>query len=278
MGCCNDDPPTPDYAGAAKATAEGNLAASQTATMANRVNQVTPQGSLTYTAPADDKSPWTATQTYSPQQQGIYDQNNKLSGGLLGLAGNTLGQITSNMSRPTTLADLPSSMVHAGENGQQAYMRMAAPDLAMARETAESQAAQQGITQGSAAWGNMQRQLGVNENNAQDHAITSGFGMGQQAQQQALQTDTALKSQPINMIDALRTGSQVSNPQFANVPQQQTTTGPDMLGAMTQAGNYQTASNNASQSGINGLLGAAGALGAGYAGSAGGAASIAAMY
>lgn len=269
--------PAPDYTGAAQATAAGNLAAAQTATNANRVNQITPQGSLTYGRPQNADDPWTVTQSYSPDQQNIYRQNNQLSSGLLGLAGNTLGQIGSNMAHQTTLADLPSTGMHPGENGQQAYMRMAAPDLAMARETAESTAAQQGITQGSAAWGNMQRQLGINENNAQDHAITSGFGMGQQAQQQGMQIDTALKSQPINMISALRTGSQVSNPQFSNVPQQQTTTGADLLGAATQAGNYQTASNNASQSGINGLMGAAGTLGAGWAGSATGSAALAAM-
>ena len=269
--------PAPDYTGAAQATAAGNLAAAQTATNANRVNQITPQGSLTYGRPQNADDPWTVTQSYSPDQQNIYRQNNQLSSGLLGLAGNTLGQIGSNMAHQTTLADLPSTGMHPGESGQQAYMRMAAPDLAMARETAESTAAQSGITQGSAAWNNMQRQLGVNENNAQDHAITSGFGMGQQAQQQGMQIDTALKSQPINMIGALRTGSQVSNPQFSNVPQQQTTTGADLLGAATQAGNYQTASNNASQSGINGLMGTAGSLGAGWAGSAGGSAAIAAM-
>ena len=253
--------PTPDYTGAAQATAQGNLQAAQAATMANRVNQITPQGSLTYTAPANDQSPWTATQTYSPDQQAIYDKNNQLSSGLLGLAGSTLGQIGANMATPTTAADLPASMVNAGETGQQAYMRMAQPDLAKAREQAESEAAQSGITRGSAAWDDLQRTLGVNENNAQDHAITSGFGMGQQAQQQALQTDTALKSQPINMISALRTGSQVSNPTFSNVPQQQATPGADLLGAANATGQAGIANANASTSTFNSLLGAGGMLG-----------------
>jgi len=258
--------PAPDYTAAAQATAAGNLQAAQTATMANRVNQITPQGNLTYTTPSDANSPWTVTQKYSPEQQALYDKNTQLSGGLLGLAGDTLGQISASMSKPTTLADLPKSMVNAGETGQQAYMRMASPDLALARERAESEAAQQGITQGSAAWDNLQRELGVNENNARDHAITSGFGMGQQAQQQALQTDTALKAQPINMIDALRTGSQVQNPSFTNVPQQQTTTGPDLLGAANLTGQYNTASANQQQAGLNGLLQAGGMLGSAYLG------------
>jgi hypothetical protein len=270
--------PTPDYAGAAQATAAGNLQAAKDATMANRVNQITPQGSLTYTAPKDDKNPWTVTQTYSPDQQNLYDQNNRLGSGLLGLAGSTLGQIGSDMSHPITAADLPANMVNAGESGQQAYMRMAQPDLAKAREMAETQAAQQGITRGSAAWDDMQRTLGVNENNASDHAITSGFGMGQQAQQQALQTQTALKANPINMISALRSGGQVSNPTFSSVPQQQTTTGADMLGAANMTGQANIANANASQAGINGLLGTAGQLGAAYLGSPAGSAAMASMF
>ena len=41
-------PPPPDYAGAARATAEGNLDAARANIAANRVNQYTPYGSLEY--------------------------------------------------------------------------------------------------------------------------------------------------------------------------------------------------------------------------------------
>jgi hypothetical protein len=41
-------PPPPDYKAAAKETAEGNLEAARSATYANRINQVTPYGSLRY--------------------------------------------------------------------------------------------------------------------------------------------------------------------------------------------------------------------------------------
>jgi hypothetical protein len=41
-------PPMPDYKSAAEATAQSNLEAARAATAANRVNQVTPWGSLTY--------------------------------------------------------------------------------------------------------------------------------------------------------------------------------------------------------------------------------------
>ena len=256
--------PAPDYTGAAQATAAGNLDAAKFTTQANRVNQVTPYGSLTYTHSGPDGNDWTATQTLSPEQQRLQDQNYSLQTGLLGLGQHTLGQVSNSMENPITAADLPTSMINAGENGQQAYMRMAAPDLAKSRELAESEAAQQGITRGSAAWDDLQRTLGVNENNAQDHAITSGFGMGQQAQQQALQVQDALRNMPINQINALRTGNQVTSPTFTGVPQQQQTTGADLLGATTQAGNWQQAQNNANTSTTNSALGAAGTVAAAF--------------
>ena len=257
--------PAPDYVGAAQATAAGNVNAAQVAADANRVNQNTPYGSISWQPPSTPDGQWTSTQTLSPDQQTLLNGNNQLSQGLLGLGNSTLGQIGSNLSTPITAADLPANMVNPGESGQQAYMRMAAPDLQMARQTAESQAAQQGITQGSEAWQNMQRQLGVNENNAENQSIQTGFGMGQQAQQQALQTQTALKSEPINMISALRSGSQVTNPTFSGVPQQQATTGADILGATNAAGQWQQGINNANTSTTNAGISAAGTAAAAYA-------------
>lgn len=47
--CTPSPPPAPDYTAAANATAAGNLEAARAATQANRINQYTPYGSLTYT-------------------------------------------------------------------------------------------------------------------------------------------------------------------------------------------------------------------------------------
>jgi hypothetical protein len=44
----SSSPPPPDYSAAAKETASGNLEAARSATYANRINQVTPYGSLRY--------------------------------------------------------------------------------------------------------------------------------------------------------------------------------------------------------------------------------------
>src|SRR5262245_16978334 len=44
-----DPPPAPDYTGAAEQEAAGNLAMARYQTNANRVNQINPWGSITYT-------------------------------------------------------------------------------------------------------------------------------------------------------------------------------------------------------------------------------------
>lgn len=74
-------PPAPDYTAAAKATAEGNLASANYATNANRINQVTPYGSLSYQyTPQYDAqgketgAGWTQTESLTPQAQAALDQ------------------------------------------------------------------------------------------------------------------------------------------------------------------------------------------------------------
>jgi len=84
-----------------------------------------------------------------------------------------------------------------------------------------------------------------------------------QAQQQGFTQAAYNQMQPINVINALRTGTQVQNPTYANVPQQAQVAGPDILGA-TQAGyNAQVANVNAQNAAsgnfMNGLMGLGGA-------------------
>jgi hypothetical protein len=68
-------------------------------------------------------------------------------------------------------------------------------------------------------------------------------------------------NQPLNMINALRTGSQVTPQSYVNAPQQATTAGADYLGAAqgmynAQSGNVNAA--NAQSAGMmNGAMGAA---------------------
>lgn len=261
-------PPPPDYIGAANATAAGNLEAARATAAANRTNQVTPYGNLTYTAnPGTDpygNTLYTATQTLSPEQQAIYEQESKLNQGLMSTANRGLNYANEILSKPgVDTSKLPSIGINPGETYSDAIMRRLAPQIAQESEMSDAQLANQGIAQGTEAYQNAKRQLAMSQNDRQLGAITSGMNVGMGANQQAFQQEAYNQMQPINVINALRTGSQVQNPTFANTPQQANTAGPDILGA-TQAGyqaqvNAANAKNAAGGGFMSGLMGLGGA-------------------
>ena len=96
-------PATPDYTGAAQATAAGNLDAARAATAANRVNQVNPYGSLSYSVTGQDpygNPTWTATSTLSPEQKQLYDYDIGSSLGLGKLQEKGLGYVSNMLDKP----------------------------------------------------------------------------------------------------------------------------------------------------------------------------------
>jgi hypothetical protein len=337
-----DSPPAPDYTAAANATAAGNLEAAKYTAEANRVNQVTPYGSLTYskngggvnqqaydqamqnyqnqlnaynqgqsggsrnfgamtnssfsglqnnlqnnlfgnntfgntgsssTKPilpniADyttDSNSWTATQTLSPEQQSILNKTNSLNSGLMDTANMGLNYAQGVMSKPgVDLNGLPQVGINPGEAYQDAIMRRLQPQIDRENTMSDAQLANQGIAQGTEAYKNAKTLLGQNQNDRLTSAVTGGFNTGLAANQNAFQQQSYNQMQPINVINALRTGSQVQNPNFVGVPQQANTQGPDLLGATTNKYNAQlgasNASNAASSNFMGGLMGLGGAI------------------
>lgn len=261
-------PPAPDYVGAAQQTAAGNLEAARATAAANRTNQVTPYGNLTYTAnPGTDpygNTLYTATQTLSPEQQKIYEQESQLNEGLMSTANKGLEYANEVLSQPgVDTSKLPSYGINPGETYSDAIMRRLAPQIAQQNEMSDAQLANQGIAQGTEAYNNAKRQLAQQQNDLLTSAQIQGMNTGLSANQQAFQQQAYNQMQPINVINALRTGSQVQNPSFAATPQQANTGGADILGA-TQAGyNAQLAATNAANASrggfMSGLMGLGGA-------------------
>jgi hypothetical protein len=69
----------------------------------NRINQYTPEGSLTYSIDGynEDGTPqYRQTQAYSPAEQEKYDQNNRVASALNGLAVNNIGRVQDAQSTP----------------------------------------------------------------------------------------------------------------------------------------------------------------------------------
>lgn len=251
-------PAAPDYAGAAQATAAGDLEAARAQTAANRVNQYTPYGNLTYSqAPGyGPDGGWSATQTLSPAQQQLLDQQNRTSLGLSQLADRGLGYVDKALGNNITAADLPADMVNAGQTGQDALMARFQPQMEQSRKALDAQLANQGITLGSEAYDNAMRTQSQGENDLKMQAALNGINVGQNAQNQQLALKTALQNQPINMLNAVRTGSQVTNPQFTNVPQQGQTSGANMTGAAAGQNQYNMGLYNSEVAGNNSQTGA----------------------
>lgn len=250
-------PPAPNYAQAAQQTAQGNLDAARQATAANRVNQVTPYGNLSYDITGKDpygNPTWTATQTLSPSQQQILSQQQGLNQGLLSTAQSGLNYANQALSSPgVNMGNLPAAPVNAGQTYQDAMMQQLQPQLDLQQNQLDTRLANQGITQGSEAWKTSQDQLARNRNNLLAQATTHGMGMGLNARQQAFQQSAYNQNLPINIINALRSGTQVSNPNYVNPAMQATTAGPDLLGAANAQYGAAMQGYNANQAGMNNL-------------------------
>ena len=267
LGPAPSAPAAPDYTGAANATAAGNLAAAQAAAAANRVNQVTPYGNLNYAETGTDSQgnpTWTATTSLSDVGQQLLNNQNNASLGLGSAITSQLGNVQNTMSQPFN-PNLPQVGINAGQNYQDAAMQRLQPQIAQQRELMTNQLANSGIPVGSQAWQTAQMNQAQKENDLLAANTTQGFNTGLAANQQAYNQQLTNYNMPLNTLSALRTGSQVQNPTFQNVPQQATTAGADLLGATTDTGNYNLANSNAqnaAQSGFNsGLMSLGGTLG-----------------
>jgi hypothetical protein len=250
LGPAPSAPAPPDYAGAAQATAAGNVEAARAATAANRINQVTPYGSLTYSQSGTDaygNPTYTATQALSPQQQQLLDYQNQTSMGLGRLAGQGLGYVENMLNTPFNTAALPTTGFNPSQSYQEAYMQRLQPQITQNREALQQQLANKGIDIGSVAYDRAMQTQAQRENDLLAAATTQGFGVGQQARQQALTEQAYLRNEPLNTLSAVRTGSQVTGPQFVNSFNQATTAGPDLLGAAGMQYNAQMGDFNAKQ-------------------------------
>ena len=266
FGGGQDAPPAPDYTGAAQATAAGNLEAARATAAANRVNQYTPYGNLEYSPRGTDKfgnELWSVTQTLTPAQQDILSRQAGLSSGLLGTAQQGLNYAQNMMAKPgVDMSQLPSVGINPGETYSDAIMRRLQPTMTASQAAFDTKMANQGIAPGSEAYANANREFQQKQNDLLTSAQIQGMQTGLGAQQQAFQQAAYNQMQPINVINALRTGSQVQSPSFVNPAQQANTAGADILGATNAQYQNQLSAYNAQQASNAGLLGGLMNLGA----------------
>lgn len=263
-----DAPPPPDYAGAAQATAQGNLQMAREAVEANRVNQFTPYGSSTWKRPAESgKGVWEQYTQLTPEAQRALDAQLSLNtkyGETANIGFDRARQLFENPQLDTS--GLPARAIDVGQTAQQAILSRLNPQLQQQEEALRARLANQGIGLGSTAYEREMALQGQRANDLQMQAALQGINLDQANRSAALQEQSYLQDRPLNLINALRSGNQVQAPQFAQFAQQATTAGPDMLGAAQAGYNAQMNAYNAQQAQSGGLMGGLLGVGMGLAG------------
>jgi len=258
-------PPPPDYRAAAQETAAGNLESARLATRANRVDQFTPYGSLTYTDLGNDR--WRQDMNLTPQAQQALNQQLDLNQKYGEVANIGFDRARSIFENPELdVGALPQRGINVGQTAQEAILSRLNPQLSQQEEALRTRLANQGITLGSDAYNREMMAQGQRANDLTMQAALQGINLDQANRSAALQEQAYLQDRPLNLINALRTGNQVQAPQFQQFAQQATTAGPDLLnaanaqyGAAVDATNARNAQRSGMMSGLLGLgLGAAG--------------------
>lgn len=259
-------PPDPkETSAAATGTSVGTAIAN---TMMGNVNQVGPDGSLTYSQsgtydwmdPYTNKTyklpTFTATTSMSDANKAIYDTNQATQGNLASMGKDQSAFLKDYLSRNQEGLQPDEAMRSRYES---AMMERMQPYQQRDREAMETRLANQGIGAGSRAFQATQDDFsrGVN-----DSRLAAILGAGDE-QARDFSVRSAARNQPINEIMALLSGSQVQTPNFQmNQPSQIATT--DNAGIINanfgqQQQNYQS-KMGAWQDGMGGLFGLASAF------------------
>lgn len=273
----SDPPPAPDYTGAAIATSAGNLDAARVASKANRVSQYTPYGSLIYTNNQNgDQDQWRADVNLAPEQQQMLEQQNQISLGLGDTMNQGLGYVQNMLDSPldtSGFTNVDPASVAGREQVTATILERMQPSMDRARQQKENALMIQGHNRGGEAWNATQDDLSRAENDQRMAAVLAGgteqsrlIGLQDARRRNELAETQTVRNEPLATLNAVRTGAMPTNPQFTNTPQQQTTAGPNLLGAAQSQYQGQLGAYNAQQAGANSMMNGLFSLGSAYLG------------
>ena len=193
--CAPSAPAAPDYKGAAEATG-----------LSQKVSQYTPYGSLVYGADPTSPSGYKSTTTLDPKAQSALDTQMGLSAGVGDIAQQQLPNVQQTYSQPMDLSSVP-------QIADQAYEAQTArldPQWDQRAEQNRTMLANQGLSPGGEAYSNAMRDFEGARTDAYQQARLGAI----QTMPQTYQLASSAYNQPLNTLNALRTGAQVQNPQF----------------------------------------------------------------
>jgi hypothetical protein len=240
-------PKAPDPVKTANAQAQMNKDTAVAQYGLSATNQITPEGSLTYTQNgtwSDGTPRFTATQTLSPEQQKLYQQQTQLGSKLNNLAIGQTDRLGNVLSQPVDLSNNATES-RLMELGRQRLD----PIIAQREKATEAELINKGVRPGTEAYRRATEAVNLQTNDAYNQLLLNG-------RQQSVQEILAQRNQPINEISALMGGGQVSTPQFTSTPQPGVN-GVDYTGLVN---NKYKADMDAYSGKMSGLFGLAGAF------------------
>lgn len=274
-------PPPPDYAGAAEATAESSRIATNQQMYFNRPEVQTPFGSESWsyspvTDPVTGEKYTTAQQTttLAPDAQEALSSQLRIQSARSGFAEDMIGRVEGGYTEDPNFdqfGEYTGAATDANQIREDAFGRMQslyAPQREQDRSRLETQLSNQGIQRGTSAWDNAMRSMGDNEMR-QDLQMMQG-SMGEAQGMQSMDQSAAnyannlrqmqiaemlqQRQTPLNELNALLTGQQVSAPQmpgFQAAGRSETT---DYSGAMKNQTDYEMDIFNAEQASKDALM------------------------
>ena len=262
----------------------------------NRVNTVGPTGSTTYSSTANPNTPggfdYTQTTALSPEQQKIFDANQASTLKQSQLLDALTGTVGKGLQNPMDFSAVPGLKTSAGDPAE--YYQQAAdaaydrqkqyldPQVKQQQDALEARLAEQGFVPGTPGYNQaMQNFMDTNNRSyaaARDSAIQQGVSAGQgifsgnlsnaqlnnNASGQTLAQLLQQRNQPLNELNAVKTGTQVQLPNAPAIAQVQTPA-TNVAGITNQAYqnqlgvyNANVGSTNATNQSISQLLAALG--------------------
>lgn len=239
-------PPTPDYTGAAIAQGAANKEAAIATAQLSNPNVTSPYGGQTVRYEIDPTTgnavPY-VNQFLTPQGEKLNQQYQNINLGLGDIAQQGLGYVQDTLNKPFDESALPRRQIDPGQTAQDAIMSRLEPQLAREDAQLNTQLVNQGLRPGGEAYNNAATLQSQRANDLKLQAALQGISIGQQARQQGIQEQEFMRTEPLNILNALRSSAPVNLPQFQPTQGATVQAAPVMQGAQLQDGSNQNVFN-----------------------------------
>ena len=221
-------------------------------------------GGSSYTAPNRndaqfwDTSPsaqWSSRIVLDPRVQAILDAQLETSQGLQGATQAALGRVQDTFSQAApTPNDEMRQRVEDALYGR--YRSRLDPQFQQQEDQIRSQLMNRGLVEGSEAWKTQMDQFGRTKNDAYSTALQDAVYRGGQEMSNLYSMEMAGRNSVLNELNALRSGQQVSTPDFGNSASGATVAPAPIGQALQNQYQGELGAYNASVAGNNATMGA----------------------